>query len=350
MPFKVHWDNGWVDAGRFPCVVCAAMKKTRLYIVGLVLLCLGLWTHGALAATNDLESVPGPGSIPVAESNAPVVEPTVPATNPIPPAVVVPTPPTATRPVVRSSEMKEAFNGAGSSKFGIHGRVNNIPGKTEAKPSETGWRRSLELGVSTSRGNSDTLRLDGAISGSKETEENAYFLKVGGRYGESDEQKDTENAAGEAKAQRRLTERVYAAAEANAFHDQIADLAYRARGSLSLGRHFIWTERTVLNAEIGPGYVAEKKGGAADGFMAGRVAQYLEHLVTPSLQIWETVEYVPNLEDFTVYYVNASIGLETVLVSNLSLRFVVEDRYDNSPAEGKESNDLTTTTALAWSF
>ena len=326
------------------------------------MLCLGLGTHGALAATNDLESVPEPEPIPVAESNAPVVEPTVPATNPvpppavipatnrIPPAVVAPTPPAATRPVVRSSDMKAAFNGAGSSKFGIHGRVNNIPGKTEAKPSETGWRRSLELGVSTSRGNSDTLRYDGAISGSKETEENAYFLKVGGRYGESDAQKDTENATGEAKAQRRLTERVYAAAEVNAFHDQIADLAYRARGSLSLGRHFIWTERTVLNAEIGPGYVAEKKGGAADGFMAGRVAQYLEHLVTPSLQIWQTVEYVPNLEDFSVYFVNASIGLETVLVSNLSLRFVVEDRYDNSPAEGKESNDLTTTTALAWSF
>ena len=39
-----------------------------------------------------------------------------------------------------------------------------------------------------------------------------------------------------------------------------------------------------------------------------------------------------------------------VLVANLNLRFSVEDSYDSQPAEGKESNDLLTTTALAWSF
>ena len=143
---------------------------------------------------------------------------------------------------------------------------------------------------------------------------------------------------------------MYAGLDANLYHDQIAALTYRARGSLSLGRHFIWTERTVLNAEAGPGYVAEKKGGETEGFMAGRAAEYLEHLITPSLQIWQSAEYVPNLGDSSVFFVNSEIGLETVLLSNLSLRFWVEDRYDSSPAEGKESNDLLTTTSLNWSF
>ena len=29
---------------------------------------------------------------------------------------------------------------------------------------------------------------------------------------------------------------------------------------------------------------------------------------------------------------------------------IVEDRYDSNPAEGKEGNDLLTTTSLSWSF
>ena len=122
------------------------------------------------------------------------------------------------------------------------------------------------------------------------------------------------------------------------------------RGSLSLGRHFIWTERTVLSAEAGPGYVAEKKGGEQEGFAAGRLAQYLEILVADDLQVWESVEFVQNLEDSAVYFVNAEIGLETVLTGSLSLRFTVEDRYDNQPADDKEANDLLTTTSLNWKF
>ena len=119
---------------------------------------------------------------------------------------------------------------------------------------------------------------------------------------------------------------------------------------MSLGRRFVWTERAVLSAELGPGYVSEKKGGEKEGFFAGRAAQYLEILVADNLQIWQSVEFVQNLEDGAVYFVNAEIGLETVLVGNLNLRFSVEDAYDSQPAEGKESNDVTTKTALVWKF
>ena len=86
------------------------------------------------------------------------------------------------------------------------------------------------------------------------------------------------------------------------------------------------------------------------GLLAGRAAQYLEFLVTESLQIWESVEFVQNIQDSDVYFVNTAVGLETLLISNLSLRFTVEDRYDSRPAEGKVSNDLLTTTSLNWSF
>ena len=274
----------------------------------------------------------------------PVEEPVVSPVDPIQPS--------KPRPVRRGSEMGAAFAGAGSSRFGVGGRVNAIPAKQKKaveKP-EGAWRGRLELGLDTAQGNTETLRTHGSISGSKETEANAYFLKVAGRYGESDAVRDTENAEAEAKFQHRLSERMYAAVDGNVLHDPVADLSYRARGSLSLGRHFVRTGRTVLSAELGPGYVAEKKGGEEEGFVAGRAAQVLEFLVTDSLQIWQSIEFVQNLEDSRVYFVNTKVGLETVLLANLSLRFSVEDRFDSQPAEGKESNDLLTGTSLNWSF
>ena len=291
----------------------------------------------------------GAGEPIVIEEEPAVEEPVV--QEPVGP-VVEPDVPAKPRPVRRGSDMGAAFTGAGSSRFGVGGRVNTMPAKSRksAEKPEGAWRRRIELGMDTAQGNSETLRYHGAISGSKETEANVYFLKASGRYGESDEVRDTENAEGEAKFQHRLSERMYAAVDGNVLHDPIADLSYRARGSLSLGRHFVRTGRTALSGELGPGYVAEKKGGAEDEFVAGRAAQVLEFLVTDSLQIWQSIEFVQNLEDSRVYFVNAKVGLETVLLANLSLRFSVEDRFDSQPAEGKESNDLLTGTALNWSF
>ena len=296
--------------------------------------------EGETAATNEVPPL-------VEEPPVEIVE--IP-TNEVPPVVVEPAKPAKKPPVYRGSDMGEAFQGAGSSRYGISGRVHQVKGKKTAEKENGSWRRNIELGVNTSQGNSDTLRYNASLSMSKETEKTSYFLKASGRYGESEGETDAESADAEAKTQRQLSERMYAALEGNARHDQLADLTYRVRGSLSLGRHFVWTERTVLNAEIGPGYVAEKKGGEEEGFLAGRAAQYLEFLVTESLQVWESVEFVQNIQNSDVYFVNTAVGLETILISNLSLRFTVEDRYDSRPAEGKVSNDLLTTTSLNWSF
>lgn len=253
-------------------------------------------------------------------------------------------------PAYRGADMKEAFQGADSSRFGMSGRVNKMPAKKSVRKEKGAWKRAVEAGISTASGNSDSLRYDGSASAARETEVDYGYLEIGGRYGESDNETDAANATGEAKYQHKLTERTYAALDGFVRHDQIADLSYRVRGSVSLGRHFLWTERAVFSAELGPGYVAEKKGGEKEGFAAARAAQYLEILVADNLQIWESVEFVQNLEDAAVYFINAEVGLETVLTGNLNLRFSVEDAYDNQPAEGKVGNDLATKTALVWKF
>ena len=329
--------------------------KTRLAMRcmgGLV--CAGMigWGSAAWAAE---EAVPAAEPVADGEAVAPAAEPAAAPAADVPPESIPaaeeePAKPRKTAPVYRGSDMKEAFQEAGSSHFGMAGRVNKMPAKKSVRKEKGEWKRSLEAGLSTASGNSDMLRYDGSASAAKETEENYFFLEAGGRYGESDNETEAANATGEAKAQHRLSERNYAALAVHARHDQIADLSYRVRGSLSLGRHFIWSDRVVLSAELGPGYVSEKKGDEKEGFVAGRVGQYLEILLTDSLQIWESADFVQNLEDGAVYFVTAEVGLETVLAGNLNLRLSLEDTYDSQPAEDKVSNDLTTKTTLVWRF
>ncbi len=246
----------------------------------------------------------------------------------------------------RGADLREAFQNAGSSRFGMNGRVLKLqPPATRPKPDED-WRWGLELGLSSSKGNSDTLRYEGTLGVDKETHSDYYRLQAGWRYGESEDVQDAENGTLEALYQHRLSERVYDGVELNVFHDQMASLNYRARSSVALGRHFVRTDRVMVSAEAGPGYVIEKKGEDKEGFIAGRVAQRLEVLITPTLQVWQTMEYIPNLGDSSVYFLNGEVGLETVLWGNFSLLFTVEDRYDSQPAEDKKDNDWTTATSL----
>lgn len=293
---------------------------------------------GAESVAAEAPAAPGPATTNAAPESAEPAESETPA-QPSKPA-----------PTYRGADMKEAFKGADSSLFGVSGRVNKMPAKKSFRKEKGEWKRAVEAGISTASGNSDLLRYDGSASAAKETDASYTFLEVAGRYGESDNETDAASATGDAKYQHKLTERTYAALDGYAKHDQIADLSYRLRGSVSLGRRFVWTERAVLSAELGPGYVAEKKGGEQEGFAAGRVGQYLEILLTDSLQIWQSAEFVQNLEDAAVYFINAEVGLETVLMGNLNLRFSLEDAYDSQPAEDKVSNDLVTKTTLVWKF
>lgn len=250
----------------------------------------------------------------------------------------------------QGADLRGAFQNTGSSRFGMNGRVLKLQPPAVRPKSGDDWRWGLELGLSSSKGNSDTLRYEGTLGVDKETQSDYYRLQTGWRYGESVDVKDAENGTMEALYQHRLSERVYDGVELNVYHDQMASLNYRARSSIALGRHFVRTDRVVLSAEAGPGYVIEKKREEKEGFIAGRVAQRLEVLITPTLQVWQTVEYIPNLGDSAVFFINGEAGLETALWANLSLLFTVEDRYDSQPAEDKKRNDWTTATSLKVRF
>ena len=65
-------------------------------------------------------------------------------------------------------------------------------------------------------------------------------------------------------------------------------------------------------------------------------------------RLWQKAEYVPKSEDFSDFLAFAEAGIEAMVSSRLSLRLVIQDKYDSEPALGQEENDMSIISALTW--
>ena len=67
-------------------------------------------------------------------------------------------------------------------------------------------------------------------------------------------------------------------------------------------------------------------------------------------RIWQSVEYLPKVDEFGNYVLNAELGLEAALTEKLSLNTFVQDTYRSEPAAGREENDLKWVTGIKYRF
>ena len=62
------------------------------------------------------------------------------------------------------------------------------------------------------------------------------------------------------------------------------------------------------------------------------------------------MEYLPEAEDFDNYLLTAEVGIEAAVSTRVSLRVVLQDKYDNTPALGAERNDLSLIAGLGFTL
>lgn len=246
-------------------------------------------------------------------------------------------------------------------------RAQNAPAPEEAEKEST-WERSAALGLTLTKGNSDTLLFSANVDAMKKWEQNELNLGASGTYGEREDEKDNEAARGFIQYNRLFTERWFGYARAELFHDDIANVVYRLSLSPGIGYYFIKEEMTTLRGEIGPGYVYEEldtdgdndgpgdvdgdgdDDGESNGYFTLRLADRFEHKLNERARIWQTAELLPQVDDFGNFLLNAEVGVETQLTDSLNIRVLVQDTYDNEPAEGRKKNDLKLITSLVYRF
>jgi putative salt-induced outer membrane protein YdiY len=233
---------------------------------------------------------------------------------------------------------------------GAASTLNAAATAVPAPPANPKWEVTAAAGLTLTDGNSDTILLTGNVLGTRKSKMDEWALGVDGAYGEDSGDKNNETLHGFIQYNRLLSDRLYIYGRVDGLHDGIADIDYRFTFSPGVGYYFIKTDKTRLSGEVGPGFVTEKQGGRSRSYWTLRVAERFEHKFNEKTKIWQSLEWLPAVDDFNDYILNGEVGLDTALTQKLSLRTFLQNSYDNTPAPGRERNDLKLVTGLAYKF
>lgn len=224
---------------------------------------------------------------------------------------------------------------------------------------------SGNVGASLTDGNSETLVANASLISEAGDDVNKIVLGIEGNYGETGDATTVENAKAYAKYRNVFSDPFYAYVNGDLLYDDIAGIDSRLVAGPGLGTFLMKDEASELGVEAGAVYIREELVGledvtAEDGsvsrmevkteddVIALRLAQNYARELSETSRVWQNVEYLPEFEDFDNYLLNAELGIEADVTETTALRFVVQDRYDSTPAAGRERNDLSVIAGLSF--
>ncbi len=234
--------------------------------------------------------------------------------------------------------------------------VNAADAPAAAEPPKK-WDTTAAAGLTLTRGNSDSFMATLSLDSKRKWEKDEVLLGISGGYGEStvnktNNVKNTEFIQGYGQYNRLFTERFYGALRLDGQYDGIAGIEYRFKISPLLGYYLIKETNMVLAVEGGPSLIMEHlKNEDSRAYWAARLAERFEYKLTASTKVWESVEYLPKVDDWTQnYLVNFEAGIDTAISKHWSLRVVFQDQYASQPAPGRKNNDLRLIAGTAYKF
>lgn len=220
-----------------------------------------------------------------------------------------------------------------------------------AAPPKPKWNSSASLGLSLTRGNSDTTLFTVKLLTDRKDTVNELSLGADGAYGENDGSENVETLHGFGQWNRLFTDRFYGYARLEGLHDGIADIRYRVMVGPGVGYYLLKETNTTLAVEGGGSMVFERLGSTDSSYETFRLAERFEHkFAAHGARVWQKVEYLPQVDDFNNYIVNAEVGIEASIAKNLSLQTYLDDSYDNEPAPGRDKNDTSLVSAVSYKF
>ena len=213
------------------------------------------------------------------------------------------------------------------------------------------WQNSITAGLSLTRGNSQSLLASLKVTGDKKTPVKEYSLDADGAYGSANSVPNNETLHGFGQWNHLFSDRWYGDLRAEGLHDGIADLKYRGTFTAGAGYYFIKDAASTLAGEVGPGYITQRVGTVSQNFATLRVAERGEHKFSKNAaRVWESVEYLPQVDKWANYLVNAEVGAESALYKNVSLQICVDDYYNSEPASGRRRDDLKLISGITYNF
>ena len=147
-----------------------------------------------------------------------------------------------------------------------------------------------------------------------------------------------------------FSERFYSGLRLDALHDNIADINYRITVSPLAGYYIIKETNTSLSVEAGPSLITQELAHEHKTYAALRFGERYERKFAGGARIWETLEWLPQVDDFANWIMNAEVGVSAPIVKSLDVRLVAQDTYNNHPAANRLKNDLKVMAGIGYRF
>jgi len=218
------------------------------------------------------------------------------------------------------------------------------------------WIKGISAGLSLTDGNSNASNLNLNAKASHDAHGEIWRFEADYNYGDNKETPDSDRVETRNDFKilgdyRHIFDEVYFGGfGAELKHDEIADIDYRLSLSPSLGMFLIREDKMKFSVEAGPSYIFEEVGGITDDYLAPRMADRLEWQISDTAKLYQTAEVLFDVTNSDNYLINAELGIETTVTETISLVLTLKDSYDNTPAEGKENNDVSLVSGLKWTL
>ncbi len=223
------------------------------------------------------------------------------------------------------------------------------------------FEQSVSLGMSLTSGNSESLVVNGAWDAEVTDKRGATRFRLQGNYGRTEVDDEDVISAKDVKFSINgdhtfsKSERLYTSTLFSVEYDKVAGVDFRLMVSQGLGVYIIKTDSTTLGFDVGPTYIRDDLDDHTEEHRASlRSGVRFEHKFSETAKIWQSVEYLADFEALEKdYLLNAEVGAEAALVSALSVRVVLQDKYNDNPPGPpgeRKHNDIILTTALVWKF
>jgi putative salt-induced outer membrane protein YdiY len=216
---------------------------------------------------------------------------------------------------------------------------------------ESAWQSKAAAGLSLAKGNSDTVSLSLELTADQKTQKHETSLGALFAYGETGAIPTEQNGKAFAHYNMLSGGRTYLYVNFDIGHDSIASVDYRIITGPGIGYYVLKDENQALKVEIGASYVDEKlRNGTGSDTIALRIMQRYELALSKTAKLWTALEYLPELDDMDTFLLNAELGVETTISSKLSLRLLIQNRYDSAPVTGADENDVSARMALVYNM
>jgi len=218
------------------------------------------------------------------------------------------------------------------------------------------WVSAAAAGLTLTRGNSDTFLATLSLATARKWQQSELTLGADATYGTTKTAGVSHTTAqslhGFVQENWLFTDRLYAYGRVDGLHDEVADIRYRVSLSPGAGYYFVKNKAIDLSGEVGPGYIFQRLGTNDQSYATLRIADKFHWAINDRARIWQTAEFLPQVDKFENYIVNFEIGVESDLSTSkkLSLRLYLDDTYNHRPAPGRQKNDAKLVGALAYKF